>query len=97
MKTPYLFFTLLLSFPTFAHQGHIDDAAVLACNDKKVTDYCEYKNQVADRYKGSCRLMLETLMCVRNQPIERANNIFHPLSKALSSTEGDIVIVKHKQ
>ncbi|MDP5039418.1 MAG: hypothetical protein NWQ26_00910, partial [Paraglaciecola sp.] len=70
---------------------------VLACNDKKVTDDCEYKNQVADRYKGSCRLMLETLICVRNQPIERANSIFHPMTESMSITEGEFVTVKQNQ
>ncbi|KXI30276.1 hypothetical protein [Paraglaciecola hydrolytica] len=85
MKSIYLILAMLLSSTALAHQGHIEDAAMLACTDKQVNDACEYQNQVADRYKGNCRLILEAMMCVRNQPIERSNSIFHQISEPLLS------------
>tara|TARA_R110002167_G_scaffold253161_7_gene459498 strand:- start:2165 stop:2458 length:294 start_codon:yes stop_codon:yes gene_type:complete len=69
---------LILSFSssTLAHQGHVEAAAALVCEQKEVADECEYQNQRADIYRGSCRLIMDTMMCVRSKPIEYSNSIF---------------------
>jgi len=76
MRALIILHSLCFSNSVLAHQGHIDAAAALVCEQKKVADECEYQNQRADIYKGSCRLIMDTMMCVRSKPIEYSNSIF---------------------
>ncbi|GAB2676986.1 hypothetical protein [Aliiglaciecola aliphaticivorans] len=60
----------LLTFNSFAHQGHIDDTALLACTDKQKSDPCGYVASNLKLHKGSCQQFNQHLICVRNQPLE---------------------------
>lgn len=54
------------------HQGSHDDAPIVACKEKKLTNVCEYNNHAGDIYRGTCRSFSDTLMCARNKPIIKA-------------------------
>ena len=43
-----------------------------ACDGRQLDDACAFQNAEHDLYRGSCQLMSNVLVCVRNQPIERA-------------------------
>jgi len=64
-----------------AHDGSLFKAPWEACADKELAENCSFTNANNDLYKGSCQLMSDALMCVRNQPIEKnateANNDAH--------------------
>jgi len=59
----------------FGHADHVDAAAWTACETATLADACDYVDHDDNRYRGSCRLMSDTLMCVRNQPIERPDTL----------------------
>lgn len=67
---------LCITFSTtaIAHDGHTNDKPWLACDARQIGDSCAYKNSANDVYRGTCRLMQEHLICVRNQPIEKADS-----------------------
>ncbi len=68
---------ILLSCITFvmfaadasAHQGHVHAHAQQACVDLKRSQQCEYSPNGKQVYKGTCQLLSQQMMCVRNQPI----------------------------
>ncbi|MBU2885484.1 hypothetical protein KO507_06895 [Gilvimarinus agarilyticus] len=69
-----LLVAIVLTAPALAHQGHTHRASVEACEDHQRHDSCQYEH--ADSlYIGSCQLMQEALMCVRNQPLMKKANI----------------------
>lgn len=71
-----LLITLTLSSASYGHQGHIDQAASIACVDKKLSEACSYQNVHQDLYKGSCRSIMEKMICVRNEPIQKLETSF---------------------
>lgn len=58
-----------------AHQGHVDDAATTACQNKTLSSQCSYQNSHRDLYKGYCRSIMDKMTCVRNQPIEKYRHV----------------------
>ncbi len=56
----------------FGHADHVDNAAWTACEAAALADACEYTDHDDDLYRGSCRLVSDALLCVRNRPIERS-------------------------
>lgn len=42
-----------------------------ACEAATLADACEYTDHDENVFRGSCRSMSDTLLCVRNRPIER--------------------------
>lgn len=67
-----LFVFASLALQVQAHQGSHDDAPIVVCKEKKLTNQCEYNNHAGDIYRGTCRSFSDTLMCVRNKPIIKA-------------------------
>ena len=77
--SPYLRCTLALLLAGIpgmlnAHEGHADEAPWRACDEKVTADPCAYENDAGDIYRGTCRMMSDHLICVRNQPIEKNHN-----------------------
>ncbi|GGQ17315.1 hypothetical protein [Shewanella litoralis] len=64
---------VLMLTPSFAeaHSGHLNEKAVSVCHDKARSDDCQFEGGHQDLYIGSCQYMSDTLMCVRNQPIQK--------------------------
>ena len=61
-----------------AHQGGLGNAVMWqACEGRKVDESCVFQSLDHDVFRGSCQAMASALMCVRNQPIERAANGSH--------------------
>ena len=58
-----------LAAPAEAHQGHFDTSAWDACDAHALSDACAWGDDTNHRYRGTCRLIGDDLMCVRNQPI----------------------------
>lgn len=57
-----------------AHDGHHTKPAWEACIGKVKNQACQYIMQKNKLYSGTCLLMTDDLMCVRNQPITTINN-----------------------
>lgn len=70
--TRFAAFSLSLCFTTFslAHSGHVHKAPLIACQSLSKGESCRYMVGKDKIYKGTCQMFEETLMCVRNQPIE---------------------------
>lgn len=69
-----LFTVVTLLFTTTlvqAHSGPLSEIAVKACDIKSRSQSCQYEDGHQNLYIGSCQYMSETLMCVRNQPIQK--------------------------
>ena len=72
-------FVLCCSIPfwlpqlAFAHSSIINNKAWQVCENQAKSDACEYTDNHEDIYRGSCQLMSEKLLCVRNQPIVKGN------------------------
>ena len=69
-----LFTVVTLLFTTTlvqAHSGPLSEIAVKACDVKSRSQSCQYEDGHQNLYIGSCQYMSETLMCVRNQPIQK--------------------------
>lgn len=74
-----LFKRILCGFATFflatsfvhAHSGPLSEIAVKSCDVKSRSQSCQYEDGHQNLYIGSCQYMSETLMCVRNQPIQK--------------------------
>ena len=60
----------LFSSYSFAHSIPLNEIAVKACDNKQRSDQCQYEGGHDDLYIGSCQYMSDSLMCVRNQPIQ---------------------------
>ena len=56
-----------------AHQGHTSDAPWVACESLSLDEPCSFEDTEHAVYRGTCQLMSDTLMCVRNRPIEYAD------------------------
>lgn len=62
----------VLPFGTLsAHSGAANNAAWDACDNKPRSTACEYTGFHGEQYRGTCQLIAEHMMCVRNQPIEK--------------------------
>ena len=70
--TKVLFSTALIASPLMstAHQGHHTKPAWDACKEKLQHDTCSYLMQKNRLYSGTCLVIVDELMCVRNQPIK---------------------------
>ncbi len=56
-----------------AHEGGLGNEAMWnACEARAVDDGCSFRNHDLDLFRGTCQSMANALVCVRNQPIERA-------------------------
>ena len=60
-----------------AHASILNNEARLVCENSMRSDSCEYTNNHEDIYRGTCQMMSDKLLCVRNQPIEKAAFRFH--------------------
>lgn len=58
-----------------AHDGNLNSAPWDACEDKQQSNVCAFTNSQEDIYRGTCQVMAESLYCVRNQPIIRAEEL----------------------
>ncbi len=56
-----------------AHSAIINNKAWEVCENHAKSDSCEYTDNHENIYRGTCQLMSEKLLCVRNQPIEKGN------------------------
>ncbi|WP_413698850.1 hypothetical protein ACLKMH_14800 [Psychromonas sp. KJ10-10] len=82
----------LLTFIIFyhnaqAHSGHLNEKSIAVCVDKERSNNCQYEGAHNDLYIGSCQYMVETLICVRNQPIQKIS-VNQSLSPAELLEEG---------
>lgn len=55
-----------------AHAVNVQSVALQACKARKLSEQCSFKSSVGDVYRGTCQKTSGTLICVRNQPIERS-------------------------
>lgn len=55
-----------------AHSADTNKVAWQACDTKVVSENCSFENANSDVYRGTCQLMSDSLMCVRNRPIEKS-------------------------
>lgn len=72
-----------------AHRGHGDRAAWDACAGRSLDAPCAWQDAEHSRYIGTCRSVADALVCVRNQPIERANPQTSHESSAHNHTHDD--------
>lgn len=71
--SPLLIIFALVIRPAAAHAGHGPTLAWEVCAGSALGDTCSWRNDRHDLYRGSCRSMSDALVCVRNQPIVRAD------------------------
>ena len=57
-----------------AHSSLINNKAWQVCENQEKSDACGYTDNLEDIYRGTCQLMSEKLLCVRNQPIVNGNS-----------------------
>lgn len=94
-KAVFSWAALLLSGITFAHEGHNSSVPWQACEHKSLGEFCEYQNSKQDIYRGSCRKVVDDLICVRNKPIikgcdsEECNTSSHLHPKNIASRKHD--------
>ncbi|MBK6488463.1 MAG: hypothetical protein IPF98_16790 [Gemmatimonadetes bacterium] len=70
---PALVLLALGSSPALAHEGALGNEVMWkVCENRKRNDVCAFRNADHDTSRGSCQSVAEHLVCVRNQPIERA-------------------------
>lgn len=62
-------------FVANAHDSNSHKAPWKACENKFKTEQCSYTNGDRDLFKGTCQTFSDVLMCVRNQPIIRAEDL----------------------
>lgn len=60
---------LVLPGLAIAHSGTTSKIAWAVCDEKPKSSACEYKGHHGERYIGTCQVMSESMICVRNQPI----------------------------
>ena len=68
---------LLASGVSHAHSGPLNGASLEACKAKVKSQLCQYDGAHNDLYIGTCQYMSATLMCVRNQPIQKKPGFEH--------------------
>lgn len=85
----------LSTFTVSAHDSHTHTAPWQACEDKKKSEQCAYKNGDDDLFKGSCQLFSEVLMCVRNQPIIHAVDLTKKANKSGPMKESSDLSASH--
>ena len=73
MSALLLWLTLAVA-PASAHAGHGPSAPWDLCAEAALGDRCAWENAEGDLYRGSCRSMSGALVCVRDQPILRAED-----------------------
>ena len=70
-----ILFTVLTSSAA-AHEGaHGNEEMWRVCEGKQLNNSCSFQNRSCDISRGSCQSMADHLVCVRNQPIERAASV----------------------
>ena len=57
-----------------AHESDLNLDPIVAWTGKVNNDYCEFYNHDEDKYRGICRVVDEAFTCVRNKPIEYADD-----------------------
>lgn len=69
----------VLSFTLFfitsyshAHTASTNKAAWEVCENKVKSESCQYTGHHDDLYIGSCQVISKSMLCVRNQPIQKA-------------------------
>ena len=72
---------------SFAHSGHVHKAPLIACQSLSKGESCRYMVGKDKVYKGTCQLFEETLMCVRNQPIEYLTPLSDPELASVKDNE----------
>jgi hypothetical protein len=67
--------SVYLSTPqtALAHSSVINNKAWQVCESSMRSDSCEYTDNHHDIYRGTCQVMSEKLLCVRNQPIVKSD------------------------
>lgn len=60
----------LLSSTAWSHQGLSDDTAWHACDSKQLGQACAYVSANELEFNGSCRAVRDTLLCIRNRPLQ---------------------------
>lgn len=70
--------SILINADVYAHAGPLNELALQACDQKVKSQACRYEGEHKDLYLGTCQYMGESLMCVRNQPIQQ----LEPASKS---------------
>lgn len=53
-----------------AHSGHTMQEPWHVCESSTLGDGCEWTNDAGDLYRGTCRQVSNSLLCVRNKPIK---------------------------
>lgn len=72
MSRALLALALALPATASAHAGHVDPAPWAACEHEDLGASCAWEDSARSLYRGTCRSMSDALVCVRNQPIVRA-------------------------
>lgn len=58
-----------------AHEGSLGNEVMWqACDNHKINADCWFQSIDHDIFRGTCQSMSNALVCVRNQPIQRATN-----------------------
>jgi hypothetical protein len=83
-------FTLLAHNPAFAHAGNLDQAPWHACEGLSLSAACSFENAAHDTHRGTCRSIADSLLCVRNQPIEHASGGPVPALETARSSSGSV-------
>lgn len=60
----------LATSTAWAHAGNLDQAPWHACEGLSLSTTCSFENAAHDVHRGTCRSVADTLVCVRNRPIE---------------------------
>lgn len=68
--TIFVLYLCLVSTKSFAHSGHIFSHAIEACENKQISQKCSYIVGGEKYYTGTCQVLNEVKMCVRNQPVK---------------------------
>jgi hypothetical protein len=59
----------------WAHEGGLGNEVMWrACDGRQIDDACSFESVDHDVFRGTCQSMSKALVCVRNEPIERAAN-----------------------
>jgi len=56
-----------------AHASILNNDAWQVCENRTRSNSCEYTDNHENIYRGTCQVMSDKLLCVRNQPIEKAD------------------------
>lgn len=70
-----------------AHTADVNKVAWQACDAKAASEPCSFENAANDVYRGTCQLMSDSMMCVRNQPIEKSTAAISSAESATSEAD----------